>query len=143
MSHIVFFDGVCNLCNGAVDFIINRDPHRKFRYASLQSELAKKVLTERGVNTNSMLTMILLKDNQLLYRSDAALEIARELSMPWPAFYVFKVIPRFIRDSIYNLVSRNRYRWFGKRDTCRIPTDAERGLFLEEIADLPAGITEQ
>ena len=133
MAHIIFFDGVCNLCNSSIDFIINRDASRNFRYAPLQSTFAKKLLKENQVDTNSMTTMVLLKNDRLYFRSDAALEIARDLTFPWPVFYIFKIIPRFIRDWVYGLVSRNRYSWFGKRDTCRVPTAEEKSLFLEEV----------
>ena len=132
MVYIVFFDGVCNLCNNSVDFIIKRDVGRKFRYTSLQSEFANKVLKEHGVDTSTMQTIMLLKEGELFYRSDAVLEIARELPAPWPVFYIFKIVPRFIRDACYKLISQNRYSWFGQRDTCRIPTAEERELFLED-----------
>lgn len=131
MAHIVFFDGVCNLCNKSVDFIIKRDHNRRFRYASLQSDVAVKLLVDKGVDTSSMRTIILLKDQTVFFKSDAVLEIARDLRPPWPAMYIFKLVPRFLRDQIYDIVSRNRYNWFGKRDTCRVPTDEERRLFLE------------
>ena len=80
-----------------------------------------------------MNTIILLKNEKIYYRSNAVLEIARELRSPWPMFYVFKIVPRFIRDWVYGIVSQNRYSWFGKRETCRVPTAEERALFLEEI----------
>ena len=133
MAHIVFFDGVCNLCNNSIDFIIKRDHRRKFRYASLQSSFARDLLDDKGVDTSSMRTIVLLKNHRVFYKSDAALEIARDLRAPWPMLYIFKLVPRFIRDSLYNLVSKNRYKWFGKRDTCRVPTDEEKDLFLEEM----------
>lgn len=131
MAHIVFFDGVCNLCNKSVDFILKRDHHRKFRYASLQSSIADNMLGEKGVDTSDIRTIILLKDQKIFYKSDAVLEIARDLRPPWPVLYIFKLVPRFIRDAMYNLISKNRYNWFGKRDTCRIPTTEEKDLFLE------------
>jgi predicted DCC family thiol-disulfide oxidoreductase YuxK len=131
MAHIVFFDGVCNLCNKSVDFILKRDHKLKFRYASLQSDFAIKLLGDKGVDTSSMRTIILLKDQKVFFKSDAVLEIARDLRAPWPALYIFKLVPRFIRDGLYNLISKNRYNWFGKRDTCRVPTDEEKKLFLE------------
>ena len=132
MSHVVFFDGVCNLCNWSVDFIIKRDPKGVFKFASLQSDVAQRLLKQQqAVVDNGMRTIVLLKNDRLYYRSDAVLEICRDLSNPWPLLSTFKVIPRFIRDAVYRLISRNRYRWFGQKDTCRVPTVEEQLRFLE------------
>lgn len=132
MGPIIFFDGVCNLCNGSVDFILKRDPKETFRFASLQSSIAKNLLKRESVDLNNMRTIILLNNGKVFYRSNAILEILRQLTAPWPVFYVFKLVPRFIRDGLYNLISKHRYSWFGKRDTCRIPSAGERARFLEE-----------
>ncbi len=132
MGPIIFFDGVCNLCNGSVDFILKRDPKETFRFASLQSPIAKDLLKRESVDLNNMRTIILLNNGKVFYRSNAILEILRQLTAPWPVFYVFKLVPRFIRDGLYNLISKHRYSWFGKRDTCRIPSAGERARFLEE-----------
>jgi predicted DCC family thiol-disulfide oxidoreductase YuxK len=132
MGPIIFFDGVCNLCNGSVDFILKRDPKETFRFASLQSPIAKDLLKRESVDLNNMRTIILLNNGKIFYRSNAILEILRQLTAPWPVFYVFKLVPRFIRDGLYNLISKYRYSWFGKRDTCRIPSAGERARFLEE-----------
>ena len=132
MQQVVFFDGVCNLCNNAVDFILKRDRNERFKFASLQSETAQNLLEEHLEATSDMTTMVLLKGNKILTRSNAALEIARQLNGAWPIFYVFKIVPSFIRDAVYGWVSRNRYSWFGKRDTCRIPEPHEKARFLEE-----------
>lgn len=131
MAHIVFFDGICNLCNRSVDFILTRDKGKIFKFASLQSDIASQLLKDKGVDTSAMRTIILLKNDKIFYRSDAVLEIIRDLKAPWPALYIFKIVPRFIRDSVYRMVSKNRYSWFGKRNTCRIPTDDEKDRFLE------------
>lgn len=132
MGPVVFFDGVCNLCNQSVDFIIKRDTSKNFRFASLQSEAARSLLKNKSIALQSIQTIILLKDGKSLYQSDAILEIVRELSAPWPLLYVFKIVPRFIRDGMYNLVSKHRYNWFGKQDSCRVPSKEERARFLEE-----------
>jgi predicted DCC family thiol-disulfide oxidoreductase YuxK len=127
---IILFDGVCNLCNGAVQFIIKRDPEGKFQFASLQSARAQQMLKDREAPI-TMETIILLRGNQLFQRSDAALEIARKLSGAWPLVYGLKVVPRFIRDGVYNWIAKNRYRFFGKRNECMIPTPALRNRFIE------------
>ena len=132
MGPVIFFDGVCNLCNKSIDFILKRDSSKNFRFASLQSEAAKSLLKNKSIDLQSIRTIILLKDGKTFYRSDAILEIVRQLSAPWPLLYVFKIVPRFIRDGMYNLVSKHRYNWFGKQDTCRVPSKEERARFLEE-----------
>jgi len=132
MGPVIFFDGVCNLCNKSIDFILKRDSSKNFRFASLQSEAAKSLLKNKSIDLQSIRTIILLKDGKTFYRSDAILEIVRQLSAPWPLLYVFKIVPRFIRDGMYNLVSKHRYNWFGKKDTCRVPSKEERARFLEE-----------
>jgi predicted DCC family thiol-disulfide oxidoreductase YuxK len=131
VSHLVLFDGVCNLCSSSVQFIIRRDPGARFRFASLQSEIGQEYLRRFNLNTSRLHSIILVKDDQFLERSDAALEIARNLSGAWPLFYIFKIIPRFLRDPVYNWISRNRYAWFGKKDACWIPTPELRSRFVD------------
>ncbi len=131
---VIFFDGVCNLCNSAVDFIIKRDSKGTFKFSSLQSPEAQKLLKSVNLDQEELTTMILLKQGQVYTRSDAALEIARNLDGVWPLLYGLKVVPKFIRNGVYQWISRNRYRWFGKRDTCRIPTDQEKQRFLSNIS---------
>lgn len=126
---VILFDGVCNLCNGAVQFIIKRDSKKFFFFASLQSSYGQQLLRERMLG-QTLETIILLKDHQTLQKSDAALEIARHLSGAWPALYVFKLVPRFIRDGVYQWIARNRYRFFGKRDACMVPTAELKSRFL-------------
>jgi len=127
---ILLFDGVCNLCNQSVQFIIKADKEGIFRFASLQSDFAKEHLKHFEKATENLETIYLLKDEEICARSDAALEIAKELGGLWQLFYVFKIIPRPIRDAVYNLISRNRYRWFGKQESCMIPTPELRARFL-------------
>jgi predicted DCC family thiol-disulfide oxidoreductase YuxK len=126
-KHIVLFDGVCNLCNGAVRFILARDPAWRFRFASLQSDAARQRL-QGEVPAE---TMILIEAGKQYTKSAAALRIARRLRFPWPFLYAFVVIPRPLRDIVYDWVARHRYAWFGKRDTCMVPTPQMRGRFLE------------
>ena len=126
---IVFFDGECNLCNAFVNFIIRRDPKVLFSFASLQSSFAKNVLGgiffEKGMNT-----VILKKNNLLFFKSDAALEIVKNLSGLWPVFYFFKIVPKFIRDFVYDWIASNRYRWFGKT-SCLVSSIELKTRFIE------------
>lgn len=129
--HVILFDGVCNLCSGSVQFIIKRDPNERYKFASLQSELGARVLAHLGLSSSELHSIILVEGNRHLQRSDAALEIARNLSGGWPLLYVFKIIPRFLRDPVYNWISRNRYAWFGKKDACWLPTPDLKSRFLD------------
>jgi predicted DCC family thiol-disulfide oxidoreductase YuxK len=124
---VVLFDGVCNLCNGAVRFILARDPAARFRFASLQSDAARRLLGDGGPAE----TIVLLDAGKTYVKSTAALRIARGLRFPWPLLYAFVAVPRPVRDLIYDWVARHRYRWFGKRDTCMLPTPELRERFLE------------
>ncbi len=129
-QQVILFDGVCNLCNSSINFIIDRDSRKLFRYASLQSDFGQQVKTQFGKSAD-LDSVLLLQGERLLQKSDAALEIARQLDGLWPAMVVFRIIPRPIRDAVYSWIARNRYRWFGKQDACRIPTPELRALFLD------------
>lgn len=133
MEHpIVLFDGVCNLCNGTVQFIIDRDPKALFRFAALQSDAANAALAARGrtVPGGEPESVLLLDGDRVYERSDAALRIARRLSGAWRLFFVFIVVPRFLRDLVYRFIAKHRYRWFGKTEECRVPTPELRARFL-------------
>lgn len=112
---IVFFDGYCNLCNGAVQFILQRDHRHIFRYASLQGTTASELI---GNSVQNIDTLVLYKNGQTFTRSTAALLIAKELKGLWPLLYGLIIVPRFIRDGIYRYIANHRYRWFGKKETC-------------------------
>lgn len=136
---IVLFDGVCNLCNGAVNFIIDRDKPGNFRFAALQSERASALLVQQGAKALAPGadpdSIVLLEGGKLYEHSTAALRIARRLSGLWPAlYYLFIWVPRPIRDWVYRFIARNRYRWFGKADACRMPTPALKARFLEDVS---------
>lgn len=137
-DRVILFDGVCNLCNSSVNFIIDRDRAGVFKFAALQSAAAKPYLTSAGKDERrdaELLQSVVLYEKGVLYtKSDAALRIARQLDGAWPIFYVFMVMPRFIRDSAYDVIARNRYRWFGKRDACRMPAAGLRQRFLDSEA---------
>jgi predicted DCC family thiol-disulfide oxidoreductase YuxK len=119
---LVLFDGVCNLCNGAVLFLIRQDRLAKLTFASLQSAYGRHQLVQFNWPTDRLNTMLLIKEGKIFHKSNAILEIAFSLPGLWPIFYVFKIVPAFIRDFIYDFVAKNRYSWFGKKDECMIPT---------------------
>ncbi|WP_299253539.1 thiol-disulfide oxidoreductase DCC family protein [uncultured Aquimarina sp.] len=130
---IILFDGVCNLCNGAVNFIIKRDKNDVFRYASLQSKIGQKLAEERGIDTSKLDTILLIEPNTAYYhKSTAALHIARQLSGGYPLLSIFLVFPKFLRDCVYDIISRNRYNWFGKKESCMIPTPKLKALFIDQ-----------
>ena len=133
-SEIILFDGVCNLCNGFVQFVIARDPGARFTFASLQSPAAADLLARNDVPpVASVPESVLLVDGHRVYaQSTAALRVLRRLTFPWNLAYTFIVVPRPIRDLVYAWVARNRYRWFGKRDVCMVPTPDLRARFLDD-----------
>ena len=129
---IILFDGVCNLCNGAVLWIIRRDSRDIFRFASLQSEAGRELTRERHIDTGQVDSIILIDPGVAYYlKSDAALEIARELKGYGMLPFLLGWIPKSIRDGIYDLVARNRYRMFGKKQECMVPTPELKARFLE------------
>lgn len=131
-NHVtVLFDGVCNLCSNSVQFIIERDPQARFKFASLQSARGQAELKRFKLNPTQLHSIILIQGDAFLERSNAALEIARHLSGAWPLFYLFKIIPRFLRDPVYNWIARNRYKWFGKKNECWLPTPDLKDRFLD------------
>lgn len=127
---LILFDGVCNLCAWAVRFIIERDPQGVFRFASLQSDLGKELLTKHGLATDSMDSFVLIEDGVASTESTAALRVSRHLSGAWPVCYAGIILPRFLRDPAYRFIARNRYRWFGRQDSCMMPTPELRARFL-------------
>lgn len=116
---IVLFDGICNLCNSSVDFILKKDKGLHFTFVALQSQGAKKLIENYSIPTETD-SILLIKNNTLYIESDAALEISKLLPSPWNWIAVFRIIPKKWRDSIYRWVAKNRYRWFGKRTNCRL-----------------------
>jgi predicted DCC family thiol-disulfide oxidoreductase YuxK len=131
VSAAILFDGVCNLCNGVVRFVIARDPSARFSFAALQSPAAASLLQEAHATAPLPDSIVLVEDERIYTRSDAALRIARGLRFPWPLAYGFIVVPRFVRDSVYDFIATHRYRWFGRRDVCMVPTPDLSRRFLE------------
>lgn len=129
---IVLFDGVCNLCNGAVQFILDRDRRQSFRFAPLQSEAAAEFLKAHGVTLDreALDSVMLIDGDEVYLRSEATLRIARRLRAPWPAAYMLIVVPRIVRDAVYTWIAKHRYRWFGRSEQCRVPTPELRARFL-------------
>lgn len=127
---VILFDGVCNLCNNSVQFVIKRDPQGIFKYASLQSDFGQQLLKQFNLPSDKFNSFILFQDNQVYTRSTGALKMLSQLK-GWKWIKVFYIVPRFIRDGVYNLISTYRYRWFGKKDECMIPTKELKARFLD------------
>jgi predicted DCC family thiol-disulfide oxidoreductase YuxK len=129
-SPVILFDGVCNLCNASVQFVIERDPTANFRFAALQSDFGQEILAKNAVNTEGGDSVILVENGQVYDRSTAALLIAKRLSGGIKLLSVFLIVPKPIRDFFYKIIARNRYRWFGKQETCWLPTKELKARFL-------------
>jgi len=128
---IILFDGVCNICNSSVNFIIKHDKKKQFVFTSLQSDAAREILLHFK-SKELKLDSILLIDNKNIYeKSTAVLKIFKHLYGGYKLFYAFMIIPKFIRDWVYNYIAKNRYKWFGKKDKCMIPTEEVKSRFLE------------
>jgi predicted DCC family thiol-disulfide oxidoreductase YuxK len=127
---IIFFDGICNFCNSSVNFIIKRDKKNYFKFASLQSEYAQNFLELKNLPKNEFESIILLENNKIFQKSTAALKIAKHLNGFWKIFYILIIIPSFIRNFFYDIIAKNRYKWFGKRESCMIPDEKVRDKFL-------------
>jgi predicted DCC family thiol-disulfide oxidoreductase YuxK len=135
---IILFDGVCNLCNGAVRLVIKHDRKKNFKFASLQSGAAQQLLQRHGHTETSsaqvlkkMNSVVLIENGQLFQKSIAALKVLRHFPWYWQWLQAFRIVPRFIRDAVYDVIAKNRYRWFGKKDNCMIPTPELKSRFLE------------
>ncbi|MEP0368327.1 MAG: thiol-disulfide oxidoreductase DCC family protein [Cyclobacteriaceae bacterium] len=128
---IVLFDGVCNLCNFFVNFIIDHDRKNQFLFGSLQSKEGKRILHKYSHHTDQLKTVVFIDEGVMYMRSTAALRVLKKLGMPWSMFFALIIIPRGFRDRIYDWISTNRYRWFGKRDACRVPTPELQQRFLD------------
>ena len=127
---VILFDGVCNLCNKSVRFVIKRDPQGKFRYASLQSGFGQALLKQFNLPSGNFNSFILFQDNKVYTRSTGALKMLSQLE-GWRWTRIFYIFPRVLRDAVYNMISKYRYRWFGKMDECMIPTKELQARFLD------------
>lgn len=134
---IVFFDGVCNLCNSSVSLLLSLDHHHRLKFSSLQSEVASILLPSEWTQTSrDYESIVFWKNGQIFSRSSALFEIAKELGWPWKALSLFGFFPKRLMDFFYRLIARNRYSLFGKKDTCRLIGADEKHLFLEHRSDL-------
>jgi predicted DCC family thiol-disulfide oxidoreductase YuxK len=127
---VILFDGVCNLCNGFVQFVIRADTGRRFYFASLQSETARELLKDLFPSAQALDSVVLIENGRYYRQSTAALRILRHLGGGWPLLYGFIVLPAFFRDWIYDWIAKNRYRWFGQRQACMLPTPELKARFL-------------
>lgn len=132
---ILLFDGVCSLCNGFVNFVIDNDPDGYFWLGALQSDAARPYLEAFDQEVGRLETVVLIENGKLFTRSSAALRVLRRLNMPWSLLYGFVVIPEPIRDWVYDFIASRRYRWFGQRDQCRRPTPELRRRFLKDVGE--------
>lgn len=128
---VILFDGVCNLCSGSVQFIIKHDPKHQFRFASLQSDFGQQVSELFNLPMKEFGSFILLEKGVVYTKSSGALRVAKKLSGPWQALYAFMIVPPFIRNGVYNWVANNRYKWFGKKEECWVPTQELQRLFID------------
>jgi predicted DCC family thiol-disulfide oxidoreductase YuxK len=130
-SPVIYFDGVCNLCTGSVQFVLKRDKKKIFRFASLQGEGGRKLLKDYQLPALNYKTFIVEEGGKVFTRSTAALRVFKHLGGAWSLLYIFIIIPAFIRDAVYNFVSNNRYSWFGKTDECWLPKAEWKNRFIE------------
>ena len=129
-SAIILFDGVCNLCNASVNFVLDRDVKHHFKFGALQSDEGMALLKDYSLSGDYLDSIVLLEGGVVYTNSTAALRVARKLGGAWPLMYGFIVIPEVIRNPVYNWIARNRYKWFGKQDFCRMPTPETRTRFI-------------
>lgn len=128
---IILFDGICNLCSSSVRFIIQRDPGREFKFASLQSEAGKQYIEQYNIH-ETIDSIVLIKDGKVYLESTAALKIASRLKWPWRIFGILLGIPKPLRDRLYKWIAKNRYNWFGRDESCMMPSKENRDRFIEE-----------
>ena len=128
---IILFDGVCNLCNSSVNFIIKHDKKTQFAFTSLQSDVAKEILLQFKIKKLNLDTIVLIDNGEIYEKSTAVLKILKHLNGGYKLLYAFMIFPKFIRDWVYSCIAKNRYKWFGKKDNCMIPTLEIKSRFLE------------
>lgn len=131
MAGIVLFDGVCNLCNATVQLLIGLDRHNRLKFTSLQSDFGQKILKKTDLDPVDLSTFLYLKNGKVFSRSDAAIQVFSDLGSWWKPVKLFLIFPGFLRNGVYNFISRNRYKWFGKREKCMIPTSELKDKFID------------
>ncbi len=128
---IILFDGICNLCNGSVQYVLKHDKKKMFRFASLQSDSGQQLLKKYKLPYDNFNSFVLLQNEKAYLKSTAALMVAKQLGGVTQILYAFIIVPTFIRDAVYNLISKNRYKWFGKKESCMVPTTELQSRFLK------------
>jgi predicted DCC family thiol-disulfide oxidoreductase YuxK len=128
---ILLYDGVCNFCDASVQFVMKRDPAGRVAFAALQSAAGRELLSRFGLDPDALSGVVLIEGDRCTVKSTAALRTLRHLRQPWPLLSVFLLFPRFLRDFVYDFIAKRRYKWFGKRDACRVPSPEERARFLD------------
>lgn len=128
---LILYDGVCNLCNHAVQTVLRNDRRKKFRFAALQGEIAKQLLQQYHLPVQKNDSFVLIDNGRVYERSSAALKVAKNLDGLWPLLYIFIIVPSFIRDAVYNLIAKNRYKWFGRNDNCLLPSPDYKERFID------------
>ncbi len=129
MDKIILFDGECNFCDYSVQFIIKRDKKSLYKFTSIQSDIGQKILSNYNVD-NNINSFILIENNKCYFKSSAALRVCKNLSGAWKLLYILLVLPKKFRDFFYNIIAKNRYKWFGKKDSCMLPSPEIRKRFL-------------
>lgn len=129
-TKIILFDGVCNLCNSSVNFVIKRDKHDVFKFGTLQEEPGKSILAKHQIDPSETDSIVFIENNKAYTKSSAAIRISKYLGGAYPLFGVFIIVPKFIRNWVYDYVAKNRYKWYGKKDQCMIPTPELKKKFL-------------
>jgi predicted DCC family thiol-disulfide oxidoreductase YuxK len=127
---VILFDGVCNFCNGAINFVLKHDRKGIFRFAALQSQAGQKLLKQYHLSTNDFESFILIDDGQVYKKSSASLRVLNKLPWYWKEIQILKIIPRIFSDAIYDFIAKHRYKWFGKKEQCMVPTPEIRSRFL-------------
>ena len=127
---IILFDGICNLCNSSVRFVLKNDHKNQFLFASLQSDAAHKLLLQFNKENDKMMSLVLIEGGKVYDKSTAALRIGKKLKAPWNFLYLFIIVPKVIRDFVYNIIAKNRYKWFGKRDSCLVYIGEYKNRFI-------------
>ncbi|MDC8004201.1 thiol-disulfide oxidoreductase DCC family protein [Aureisphaera galaxeae] len=131
MDHkIILFDGVCNLCNSSVTFVIKRDKQNRFKFTALQSDIGKELIQSHGIDTNKVDSIIFIENGKAYTKSTAALRISKYLGGAYPVMMIFMIFPPFLRNIVYDWIARNRYKWYGKKESCMIPTPELKSKFL-------------
>ncbi len=128
---ILLFDGVCNFCNSAVQFVLKRNHLANIRFAPLQSEVAQSILLQYQLLPNKIDSIVFINKGKAFTKSTAALQVCKHLRRGWPLLYAFIIVPPFIRDFFYDWIAKNRYRWFGVREQCMIPDSSIKARFIE------------